>query len=288
LRNARTWPTQRLDLTAAPDLSYFLLTVALDEATNPDALAAQLWGYGAVGIEELPGALRAAFESAEEAQNAATLPGAGQPEVYADTVGLDAARDLLVVEHAGLFAIHPPWLAPPADVIGIEIDPGHAFGSGSHASTRLALGLITSDRVKGQHVLDLGCGTGVLAIAAARLGASVVAVDIDPAAVAATLANVERNGVGDRVEVHRGSADHSQYNAAPDISPLDSADFDLAIVNVTIDLHEMLAPRRSSWPPVIIVAGLLDGPQLERAALTYGRAITEQLVDGDWVGAVLT
>lgn len=222
--------------------------------------------------------MRAAFESAEEAQAAATLPGAGQPEVYADTVGLDAARDLLAVEIAGPFAIHPPWLAPPADAIGIEIDPGHAFGSGSHASTRVALGLITSDRVKDRHVLDVGCGTGVLGIAAARLGASVVAVDIDPAAVAATLANVERNGVGDRVEVHLGSADFSP----------EGADFDLAIVNVTINLHEMLAPLRSSWPPVIIVAGLLDGPQLERAALAYGRAQSEQLVDGDWVGAVLT
>lgn len=278
MRNARTWPTQRLDLTAAPDLSYFLLTVALDETTNLDALATQLWGYGAVGIEELPGALRAAFDSAEAAQIATELPGAGQPEVYADTVGLDGARDLLAVERAGLFAVHPPWLVPPTDAIGVEIEPGHAFGSGSHASTRLALGLLTSDRVEGRRVFDVGCGTGVLAIAAAHLGASVVAVDIDPGAVAAALANLERNGVGDQVEVHVGSADFSP----------ESADFDLAIVNVTIDLHEMLAPLRSSWPPVIIVAGLLDGPQLERAALAYGRAVSEQLVDSDWVGAVLT
>ena len=78
----------------------------------------------------------------------------------------------------------------------VLIDPGRAFGSGSHPSTLLALAALEALVLPGSTVLDVGCGSGVLAVAAARLGAGrVVAIDIDPAAHEATLDNAARNGV---------------------------------------------------------------------------------------------
>jgi ribosomal protein L11 methyltransferase len=90
--------------------------------------------------------------------------------------------------------VGPPWEAPPADALAVVVDPGRAFGTGAHATTRLCLELLLEQPAGS--VLDVGCGSGVLAIAAARLGhAPVTAVDVDEAAVAATLGNAAANGV---------------------------------------------------------------------------------------------
>ena len=88
----------------------------------------------------------------------------------------------------------PPWEPVPADAIAVVVDPGQAFGTGAHPTTRLCLELLLEQRASS--VADLGCGSGVLAIAAAKLGFDpVVAVDHDPAAVEAALVNARRNGV---------------------------------------------------------------------------------------------
>ncbi len=90
--------------------------------------------------------------------------------------------------------IGPPWETPPVDALAVVIDPGRAFGTGAHPTTRLCLEL-TLELPRGA-LLDLGCGSGVIAIAAAVLGFSpVVALDVDPAAVEATVTNAARNGV---------------------------------------------------------------------------------------------
>jgi ribosomal protein L11 methyltransferase len=89
----------------------------------------------------------------------------------------------------------PPWEEPPDPSRAVVIDPGRAFGTGSHPTTRLCVQLLASTRERGS-LLDVGCGSGVLAIAAVRLGfAHVVAVDVDPVAVEATRANASANGV---------------------------------------------------------------------------------------------
>jgi ribosomal protein L11 methyltransferase len=89
--------------------------------------------------------------------------------------------------------IGPPWEDPPAGPIAVVIDPGRAFGTGAHATTRLCLELLTS--LSPSSLLDVGCGSGVLAIAAAKLGfAPVTAVDNDPLAVQATRENAAANG----------------------------------------------------------------------------------------------
>ena len=93
--------------------------------------------------------------------------------------------------------ICPSWHTPPdKDAINIMLDPGLAFGTGTHPTTALCLNWLDSADVKGKTVIDYGCGSGILAIAAALLGAKkVIGVDTDPQALEATQANAKRNGV---------------------------------------------------------------------------------------------
>jgi ribosomal protein L11 methyltransferase len=105
------------------------------------------------------------------------------------------------------------WVCPgglPAgdrDAVRIELDPGLAFGTGTHPTTAMCLEWLDAQDLAGRTVVDFGCGSGVLAVAAALLGASAVrAVDIDPQALIATRENAERNGVASRLTVTGNSA----------------------------------------------------------------------------------
>lgn len=106
------------------------------------------------------------------------------------------------------------WICPgdasaPADnAVALRLDPGMAFGTGSHATTALCLEWLDGLSLEGRTVLDYGCGSGVLAIAALLLGArTATAVDIDPQALTATRENARRNGVGARLEIASREAD---------------------------------------------------------------------------------
>ena len=106
----------------------------------------------------------------------------------------------LVLE--GRLTVRPPWEAPGDTPIDVVIDPGRAFGTGAHPTTRLCLELMLGLDARGRF-LDLGCGSGVLAIAAARLGwAPVLALDNDPASLEATEQNARANGVEIQVRRH--------------------------------------------------------------------------------------
>lgn len=114
-------------------------------------------------------------------------------------------------------AVRPPWEAPIGAAIELVIDPAQAFGTGAHATTRLCLELllaVAEGSPERGPVVDVGCGSGVLAIAAAKLGfAPVVAVDYDPLSVAATRDNAAVNGV--RLDVRRGDLRSEAMPAAP-------------------------------------------------------------------------
>jgi len=137
----------------------------------------------------------------------------------------EAAADLWVV---------PSWHAPPdPSAIVLRLDPGLAFGSGHHASTRLALAWLARTLRGGESVLDYGCGSGILAIAAAKLGARrIAAVDLDPQALEAAAANARANNVDLRV-------------TSPDALP--AGDYDLVVANILaqplIQLEPILAAR---------------------------------------------
>ena len=94
---------------------------------------------------------------------------------------------------AGLW-VGPPWLSPPPDAVAVVVEPGRAFGTGAHPTTRLCIELLAS--LDAGSLLDIGCGSGVLSIAAAKLGyAPIVAVDAAEAAIEATQRNARANGV---------------------------------------------------------------------------------------------
>ena len=110
---------------------------------------------------------------------------------------LEAWKASLTPVRVGSFLIHPTWSEVPADdAISIALDPGMAFGTGLHPTTQQCLEALSTLAVDGRRVLDVGTGSGILAIAAAKRGArEVIGVDTDPLAVDAALENAERNGV---------------------------------------------------------------------------------------------
>lgn len=112
------------------------------------------------------------------------------------------------VQSLGALSVAPPWLADGLDPAStIVIEPGMAFGTGEHATTRGVVRLLQRVIRPGDHVADLGAGSAVLAIAAAKLGASrVAAIELDPDAIGNAEENVARNQVGDRVTVIEGDA----------------------------------------------------------------------------------
>ncbi|MCC6750966.1 MAG: 50S ribosomal protein L11 methyltransferase [Deltaproteobacteria bacterium] len=152
---------------------------------------------------------------------------------------LDAYKRFFTVNRlARRLVVKPSWelyAAQPGDLL-IELDPGQAFGTGLHPSTRLAASAIERLARQGlapPSVVDVGCGTGILAIAAARLWphCHILAIDSDETAVAACRENVERNGLSERIVIeHKGAA---QLQGR----------FALVIANLQLDLLTMLQPR---------------------------------------------
>lgn len=152
--------------------------------------------------------------------------------------------------------IVPSWHTPPDPrAIVVRLDPGLAFGTGSHASTRLVLKYLEKHVREAERVLDYGCGSGILAIVAAKLGAGeVAAVDIDPQALETTAANASHNDVDLRV-------------AAPESLP--AGKFDLVLANILagplITLEPLLAARTRKGGRIVL-SGILESQAAEVAA----------------------
>jgi ribosomal protein L11 methyltransferase len=144
---------------------------------------------------------------------------------------LDSLKDhFKVLEVGRRFLIKPTWVVqdvPASERLLIELDPGEAFGTGWHATTHLCLLSLEKYLSPGMSVLDLGTGTGILAVAAAKLGAaSVLALDTDPAAVEVARSNAVLNRVADRIKVRRGT-----LSSGVEVRHLN--EFDLVLANIT-------------------------------------------------------
>jgi len=185
--------------------------------------------------------------------------------------------------------IRPTWRrhrAQPGDVV-LALDPGMAFGTGLHPTTRLCMAGIErwSDEgiVDGARVLDVGCGSGILAIAAAKLGArSVLGVDTDPIAVEATIANARRNRLVRTVGASRGSAPVSAGLAAT------WGPFDLVLANLIASLLVELAPAlAASVRPGgrLLASGIFIDrePEVVAAFGAVGLRILDREQQTDWV-----
>ena len=182
--------------------------------------------------------------------------------------------------------IVPAWLNPPLapEAVALRIDPGMAFGTGTHPTTQLCLAAIERHLKPGQRVIDLGTGSGILAVAAVKLGAErVQAFDIDAEAVRVAKENAEINGVTDRIHIEQGSL--AELLAAGERAPFVLANI-LATVIVRLFDHGLaglIAPGG-----LIVLSGILDSQAYEvRAALQiHGLTCVAQEQIEDWVAII--
>jgi ribosomal protein L11 methyltransferase len=172
-----------------------------------------------------------------------------------------------------------PWNmeAPPEarDGVIVRLDPGLAFGSGTHPTTALCLAWLDSLVLRGKTVLDFGCGSGILALAALKLGAErAVGVDNDPQALVASADNAERNGVGDQLQVF-----------LPEHEPV--ATYPVVVANILASALDALAETlaaRVAPGGVIALSGILHGQEdalLQRFAPWFDALQAVQL--DDWM-----
>lgn len=181
------------------------------------------------------------------------------------------------VEVGGRIRVRPPWTEPRAGLVDVVIDPGMAFGTGQHATTRGCLALLL-DCEPGS-VVDVGCGSGVLAIAAGKLGHDPVwAIDRDPLAIAATVRNARANGVSLRV-----------FERVVDRDPMPRVDTVLAnitamhVAGLAAHLGEP-APRRA------VLSGFrpAEAGGVAEAWGAAGFAVTRRIDDDDWTALLVS
>jgi ribosomal protein L11 methyltransferase len=176
----------------------------------------------------------------------------------------------------GRILVRPPWRAPDPSALDLVVDPGRAFGTGAHPTTRLSLELLL-ELDPGGSFADLGCGSGVLAIAAARLGfAPVTALDLDRAAIDATRANARANGVAlDRV-------------ARADLRREPPPAARVVAANLVRPLLVRMAERFERPPAGLIASGLLEGEEDEVVAAFAPLRERRRVRSGGWSAVLLT
>ena len=267
------------------------------------AASGLMWELGAVGVQEdyLPGQapparqpwdtgapppqppdvlLRGWWEGdAAEVQRSLTVRVADWLRVEPPTAHPVAADDWAESWKQGLtrvvggeLAVSPPWLAEPGDLV---IEPGMAFGTGEHPTTRRCLEGVQRRAQAGGTCLDVGCGTGVLALAAARLGMRATGIDIDPEAVRASVDNAAKNSL---------EASFSTDDLASLPGP-----YDLVVANVYAEVLVALAPqlRRLTGGHLVLAGILADRAERVIAALAPMQ-VTLRQQDDDWVCLELT
>lgn len=257
--------------------SFVRCSVTVARGPRAEWLAAEAFEAGACGLEERDAAegaftslvVYAPAERAERLRCALTAlladdEHAGEPEPVPDTDWSQAWREgLCALEISPRLVVRPSFVAHTArpGQATLLVDPGQAFGTGGHASTRLALELLDAERAglgPGTRVLDVGTGTGVLALAALRLGAgSAVGCDVDPVAAHSARENAARNALDRRLQVFAGS-----------ISALAPVRFPLVVANLLRrELAPLLGDVSAHLAPegVALLSGLLadEVPALE-------------------------
>jgi len=194
---------------------------------------------------------------------------------------IDSYRRSVAPLHIGdNIVIKPPWCADSfPGRVEIIIEPKMAFGTGRHETTRSCLVALEKINLSNKTVLDLGCGSGILSIFAAKRGAvDILACDVDPLAVENSRENIILNGVADRCRVCAGSAE-----SIPTVQS-----FDVVVVNI---IKEVILPIMARLKELVcpggylVLSGLLikDAPELENMLTRHGLNRFTTITDGDWI-----
>jgi ribosomal protein L11 methyltransferase len=270
-------------------MSYSLTLEVID--TEADDTAARLFEAGASGVEvrdaatlPMPGQaapapgralLVAWFAREEDADAAREEVGSGEVAEVPEQDWSETWKAGLVAFTVGDVFVRPSWIEAeiPAGAVEVVLDPGMAFGTGTHPTTSLclaALGAVLRARPAAR-VLDVGTGSGLLAIAAARLGAArVVATDNDPVALDVAAENAARNGVALELS-----------GEAPSLLP---GEFDLVIANILANTLVELAPgiaARLAPGGTLLLSGILAGQEDEVRAAYLAEGLERLRPDGD-------
>ncbi|MEJ2697850.1 MAG: 50S ribosomal protein L11 methyltransferase [Candidatus Sulfobium sp.] len=277
---------------------YYAVSIKAPEESR-EAVINRMMELGSTGISETSGDLLAYFEDQGQIDRIVdelrlfrdVLRSSGLDSDFSYDYSLLSDRDwnenwkktflpMAVGEH---LTIIPSWLKGPPDRIPVIIDPGMVFGTGYHETTRTCLAMIEkySPRTNKNIFVDVGTGTGVLAIGAARLGfRTVVAVDTDPMAVEASLKNAQLNGL-DNMSVIPG-----------DITAVDGS-FDFAAANLLSEILVGIAPglaRRLNPDGIAVLSGMLPGQDVDVLSAFTGEGffLTEKTDTGKWVTLVVS
>lgn len=254
---------------------FALGTTGLQESLMPGQTEAvqQPWDEGPTPPPPDPLVLTAWFEDPDLPQLRAALSdvpaeATWRPvdEVDWEQRWRDSIQPITVTEH---LTIAPPWNAPPGSLV---LEPGSGFGSGTHPSTRMALVAVECLAPGLDTALDVGCGSGILAIAAARHGLDVEGIDVEQSAIIDARSNAALNGVA------------GQWSTTP-LHRLDTQR-DLVLGNLHAELIARLAPDlvrlTGTW---LVLAGILaDREALVREVLDPQLALRHREVDGEWIG----
>jgi ribosomal protein L11 methyltransferase len=263
-------------------------------AGEVDDVSALLFDLGATGVEErdattlekplAPGTVVvvAHFDGEDEARIAAAQVDAPSELVWivGDAWRHEWRKHFRASRVGKSFVVHPPWESPELapHEIPLCIDPGIAFGTGTHESTRLALAAMEGRVRPGARVLDVGCGSGILAIGALKLGAATaIGIDVEPEALVNAGENAERNGVADRFRTVTSSIE-SVWGL-----------YDVVLANIESRVLVPFAPaiaRRVKKGGVLVLAGLLRPEETEiRAAYSMLRVVSTS-TENDWLSVV--
>ena len=280
----------------APRYPYVHVSVEPDDV---ELVSLELFELGASGVEERDATtlnrpegaagtavtLVASFETdgdAEQACDALADRFAARVEHVEGDAWRDAYKAYFKPARIGAhLVVRPPWEPWDAakDDVVLVLDPGRAFGTGTHESTRLVLSLLQRYVAPGCRVLDVGCGSGILSIACLLLGAAEArAVDLDPEAVSATAENADANGVAERMVV-----DATPVEQLTQRYPLVLANIESRVL---VPMKDALCARLAPGG-VLILSGLLA---TERDAMVAAYGVLELLAEetlGEWLGLAL-
>jgi len=275
-----------------PRYPYVHVDVAGEEVEEVSYL---LWELGAQGVEERDATtlqrgaagevtLVASFVDEPAAQQAIDelAPRAGRLEFVEGDGWRDAYKQYFKVTPLGeRLVIRPSWepYTAAAHEVVVVVDPGRAFGTGTHESTRLLMQALDRQVRGGERVLDVGCGTGILAICALKLGAAdALCIDVDPDAVAVTRENAESNGVSERVRA--------------DTTPVEALGerYELVLANIQASVLVPLAAAiaaRVAAGGLLLMSGILKGQEQEVLAAYPGFRLLQAPEEGEWIALVL-